>query len=388
MEAGVTNMQVQECTVCSYPYQHSTLSLSFIVCRGLAAMGTSVSIVSTGNPQIDDYRVESLDPAVGEMEVAFCSHVGEFDALVDTISDEANLAESSMIDDDDEFAFRSGIYSGVLTLLKSRHKCHRYVSTMTASQRIVRDGGVLFGPGQAKDHIKRISNDKDVPHIVPPKGFGTTVETLLKDGITYVWKYDGNTIVRAWSLPEFWELASWPRDAAGGSNIRFGFPVVDDLDMLDDEDNDDEEEEESAAIPKGDNPFIMEIDGVSSLSQDILNNDEKDSVLFLSANYCRTCKAIAPAYTRFARLNQADDVMFAKADTSGKAGKELGQLLNVNAVPLFVFFRKGERFGTPLSINKLPSKKLDLALEFLTSGAKWDSAALEKIKEKKENRSS
>lgn len=352
-------------------------------------MDTSVSIVSTGNPKIDDYRVESLDPAVGDMEVAFSAHVGEFDSLVDTLSDEANLAESNINDDIDGF----DRYSGVLQLLKARHKCSRYVSTMTASQRIIRDRGVFFGPGQVKDHVQSMSKRYDQAYpIVPPEGFGATVQTLLNDGITFTWKYDGNTILRAWSIDKFWELTKWPRDNSGGSNIRFGFPVVDDLDMLmmdmDDDDDEDEEIEainKAAAAAKGTlNPFITEIDGVSTFSRQVLNNDDdKDCVLFLSATYCRTCKVLSPAYTRFARLNQADDLLFARADTTSKAGKELSKLLAVNAVPMFVLFRKGERFGKPLSINKLPSKKLELALSFLTSGSEWDGKAIDTAKEKR-----
>ena len=40
-----------------------------IIHRGIAAMGASVSLVSTGNPQVPDIRVESLDPAVGELQI-------------------------------------------------------------------------------------------------------------------------------------------------------------------------------------------------------------------------------------------------------------------------------------------------------------------------------
>lgn len=344
-------------------------------------MGVSVSIVSTGNPKIDDYRVESLDPGVGELEVGFAAHIGEFDSLVDTISDETGGRAEAPICDDNDVSDRP--YSAVLALLKSRHNCESYISTMTRSQRIIRDDGLIFGPSKAKDHVKQVGNKK-ATEIVPPKGFGTTVQTLLEEGVTHSWKYDGKTMVRAWSLPEFWELTSWPRDSAGASNVRFGFPVVDDLDSLSDEEDDDDEEEEELEI-KGGNPFITEIAGVKDLTQEILSKD-KNCVLFLSAKYCRTCKTIAPAYSRYARINQSDDLVFATADTTSPLGKELSRTLEVNAVPLFVFFKKGERFGTPLSMNKLPSKRLDLAIEFLAPGSKWDSAALDKLRKKDEER--
>lgn len=354
----------------------------YAIYRGIAAMGVSVSIVSTGNPQIADVRVESLDPAVGELQIGFCSHVGEFDTLVDTLSDEqASRAETSMND----WIIETG---GVLSLLKSRHKCDNYISTMTASQRIIRDDGVIFGPGNAKDHVRQVTK-ASATAIIPPKGFGTTVQTLLDEAITYSWNSEGSTLVRTWTLPEFWELTSWPRDSDSSSSVRFGFPVVDDFDVdaEDDDDDDDDsfEEPEEVNVKGGSQSFITDITSVQDLTREVINQ-EKDCLLFLSAKYCRTCKTIAPAYTRMARINHSDELLFCRADTTGPKGKELGKILNVNAVPLFLLFKRGERFGTPLLVNKLPSKKLDMALEFLRTGSTWDSAALEKVREKDEER--
>ena len=347
-------------------------------------MGVDVSIVSTGNPQIADVRVESLDPAVGELQIGFCSHVGEFDSLVDTIGDERN--SQAEVSTNNWF----GETGGVLSLLKSRHKCERYISTMTASQRIIRDDGVIFGPGKVKDHVRRLDKvSTTATAIIPPKGFGTTVQTLLEEGITYSWKSEGSPLVRTWSLPEVWESTSWPRDSDSSSNVRFGFPVVDDLDVDDenegDNDEDDFDEVDEVDVNGGFRPFITDITSIQDLSREVITQD-KDCVLFLSAKYCRTCKTIAPAYTRMARIHHSDKLLFCRADTTGPNGKELSKTLNVNAVPLFLLFKQGERFGTPLLVNKLPSKKLDLALEFLRTGSTWDSAALEKIKEKGEER--
>lgn len=352
--------------------------------RGIAAMGVDVSIVSTGNPQIADVRVESLDPAVGELQIGFCSHVGEFDSLVDTLGDEQGSHVEASTNK------RFGETGGVLSLLKSRHKCERYISTMTASQRIIRDDGVIFGPGKVKDHIRQLNKASATgTAIIPPTGFGTTVQTLLEKGITYSWKSEGNALVRTWSLPEVWELTSWPRDSDSTSNVRFGFPVVVDLDADDeyegDIDENEFEEEEDVEINGGFQSFITDITSVQDLTREVINQG-KDCVLFLSAKYCRTCKTIAPAYTRMARINHSDKLLFCRADTTGPNGKELSKTLNVNAVPLFLLFKQGERYGTPLLVNKLPSKKLDLALEFLRTGATWDSAALEKVKEKGEER--
>ena len=53
----------------------------------------------------------------------------------------------------------------------------------------------------------------------------------------------------------------------------------------------------------------------------------------------------------------------------------ISRLLGVDAVPAFVLFQDGKRYGDTLSISKLPSKKLDFALDFMKSGKKWDRGA-------------
>ena len=60
---------------------------------------------------------------------------------------------------------------------------HSYVSTMTASQRIVRDNGVFFGPKKAQEQLEMMVQ-KATP-IVPPLDFGTTVERLLEKNIIF-----------------------------------------------------------------------------------------------------------------------------------------------------------------------------------------------------------
>ena len=34
--------------------------------------------------------------------------------------------------------------------------------------------------------------------------------------------------IRGWTLADFWEQTSWPRDSSGTSNTRYGLPVRDD----------------------------------------------------------------------------------------------------------------------------------------------------------------
>jgi thiol-disulfide isomerase/thioredoxin len=258
-----------------------------------------------------------------------------------------------------------------------------YISTMTASQRIVRDSGILFGPKQAQQHLEMM---KPTP-IVPPPRFGETVERLLSLGITYNVQYKGPTAVRTWNLPDFWELASWPRDSSGGSNVRFGLPVLDDLglDLLQEELDRQEERDSAVSTPASEaaNPYVTSIIGMEGLHQTIVA-PQQDCLLFLSAPFCRTCRTLGPLYTRMARLQEESDIIFAKADTSGKLGKALSRALEVEAVPTFVLFRNGKRYGTALGVTRIPSKKLDLALQLLSSGEEWDSTAFRELEEQEE----
>jgi len=194
-----------------------------------------------------------------------------------------------------------------------------------------------------------------------------------------------DVVARGWSLKDFWESASWPRDSAGAGGTRFGLPVIDDLaDKYDTSENMvseppsiiDQFIPDIAKDPfkKGENPFVLEIEGLHELNEKILL-PKKDCVLFLSAPFCRTCKKLSPQFTTFARKQQdgnGEDIVFAKAHASGPIGKDLGRTLNVEAVPAFVMFRKGEVYGDRLSISRIPSNELEVAVQYLASGAQWD----------------
>jgi len=301
---------------------------------------------------------------------------------------------------------------------------------MTKAQSIVNQEGVFFGPGKVKNYFqdiqKTISNQPTkFQSIVPPPSFGMTVETLLEKGIIYKNKNDflaeGNKktsnplTLRGWSLKDFMEVSMWPQDSSGGGSrqVRFGLPVLDDeFTYLDqDEDNmisapppdadakffEKEAWEEGVAKEKQKrddaderNPYVEKITGGKGLHAKIVK-DQRDCVLFLSATFCRTCKSINPKFTTMARSamekERNDDVespgiLYAKADTTGDVGRDLGRLLKVDAVPAFQLFRNGKQFGPPLSISKLPSKKLDIAIALLESGFEWDSVAIQKAEGK------
>jgi len=371
--------------------------------EGLSALGSSVYLVTTRGVKCNDKSVKVLTPATGELELGFSEVVGEFDTLVDTMIDEARLMEKGkpVVDNDEDVLYNIG-GSGVLSLLKQRHKCQRYLSTQPMAQKMVGDAGVLFGPGKVKnrekDIVSKVSSRRAPPaseyqSIVPPKDFGSTVQTLLEKNVLFSSKNGGDDVmVRGWELQDFWESASWPRDS-NGANVRYGLPVIDDIDFDAEMINEapatsnpvvrrlnDDDEIVSQSTKKQKNPDVLDVDSVSDLNQHVLTS-EKNCVLFMSASWCRTCKYLQSPYSRMAReiSREHEDLFFAKANTAGMKGKEIGKALDVDAVPTFVLFREGKRYGNPLSISRLPSKKLDWAVEHLASGREWDSETLKEL---------
>jgi len=322
---------------------------------------------------------------------------------------------------------------------------NRYVSTVTNSQNMVGKEGIFGGPRRVDDYVKKFSQsasssfvleNPEYQMILPWSNLGKTVETILESRIVFPSKvrqklYKASMTIRGWSLPDFWEQSTWPKDSSGSGQTRFGMPVIADPDDDDDDDalaygsvrpgravttpggrrfsayEQEEEEEEWKSLPppkpKQDNPFIQQVAGVHGIQTEIMDT-QLDCILFLSAKFCKTCQQINPQYTRMARMSQedgssrpsdddnADDddrtninpgIVYAKVETSGRWGKEVGRYLGVDAVPNFVLFRKGKRFGSPLSVSKLPSKKIDKAIQLLLSGSEWDPSILRTEDEKK-----
>jgi thiol-disulfide isomerase/thioredoxin len=285
---------------------------------------------------------------------------------------------------------------------------NRYVSTLTHCQTIVTKEGILGGPGQTDKYAERIGGtasfltSPDCQPIPPPAAIGTTMETMFQKGVVFAeskrkklqQQKSKSVVLRGWSLSDFWEHTSWPRDSETTSR-RFGLPVVDIADVEDEpmiaEAPDRRvgkkyvaqaaaEPEDDLPVPpkpKQDNPFVHNVVGIQGMQTEIID-EELDCIMFLSAKFCKTCKQINPIYTRMARLakDASPNIAFVKTEASGKWGKELGRELEVDAVPSFVLFRNGERYGTPLSVSRLPSRKIDRALELLESGADWDPSVL------------
>ena len=148
-------------------------------------------------------------------------------------------------------------------------------------------------------------------------------------------------------MKDFWEETSWPRDS-NGSGIRFGLPVVEeeDLDaafrrerlslqrrsrMMEEEEE--EEGQVAVQVKVEENPYVTQIVGTEGLAETIIN-ERKNSVVFVAMRNCRTCKAINPVYTKIAREYEGD-LLFAKADATGRIGKALGKSLGLTSVPSF-----------------------------------------------------
>jgi thiol-disulfide isomerase/thioredoxin len=372
----------------------------------LSALGGEVTQITTNKliRQRKQANVKISPPAIGELELGFSSVLGNFDALVDTLSDEAKQGDAVCRGLDLDYSNGNqgkGCSSAVISMLQKQNKCKRYISTLNTSQKKVQDDGIIWGrsnaAGYGKDVIRRVTSSTTVESkhsLVPPKHFGTkTLQRLLDAGVIYKNK-EKDVFMHRWNMADFLELVSWPREADGG-NIRFGLPVVEDLDSLYDESEVEGRMVSApplssyAVVPKAPeengyverkNPYILDINGLNDLNTEVLD-PEKDCMLFLSAAYCRTCKYLAPQYLKLARehVKAGDDVVFAKANAVGKLGKEIRRTLGVDAVPAFCFFKAGERYGSIISVSKMPSKKLDAALDLLISGEKWDGNAISRL---------
>jgi len=324
------------------------------------------------------YEVKTLGPAVmsnddTDGEIGFCTAIGQFDSLIDTI---ANERKGGLISD-------AG--SSVIQLLQSRHQCNNYISTLSKSQQIVKKDGVIFGPGKANAHVKSLENlnpQKCIP-LIPSSGFGKmTLQVLLDNKIIYPSRSNKAIVTRGWSMKDFWEETSWPRDS-NGSGVRFGMPVIDEEDLdavfrreqlsmqrrsrfVEKEENDGQP---AVQAKVEENPFVTQIVGTEDLA-DIIIDQRKDSVVFVAMRSCRTCKAINPIYTKIAR-EYVGKVMFAKADATGKVGKTLAASLGIESAPTFVLFKSGVRYGT-VQTSKLPSDRLQKAISDLEAGKDFD----------------
>lgn len=353
--------------------------------HGLQALGVDrVTVVSTQTPQIKPLRSSATKVLVtkADADTAFCEKLQSFDAVLDTVGDEL------------EDSYSEGT---VIRLLRQRHKCNTYVTTYTKAQQMIGQEGLLFGPGKVKRYQSEVTSPKSIPAaMAAPDDLGSTVQTLLDAGV--VWTKDvprpKEVAVRGWEMGRFMEQTVWPTDSRGSSNTRYGFPVL--LTEEDEEEDEDTIMITEAPMPKGmlveedvaldtsgsaakEEKYIRSVVGYRGLQQ--LERQKLDCVLFLSARWCRTCKKMQLPYRKMAKSHFIDDeesdFVFAKGEASGREGKMLGRALDVQSVPTFVLFRKGKQFGKPISVNRLPSNKLETAIKLLQDGKEWDEKAFD-----------
>eukprot|EP00527_Entomoneis_sp_CCMP2396_P002133 CAMPEP_0198142122 /NCGR_PEP_ID=MMETSP1443-20131203/5011_1 /TAXON_ID=186043 /ORGANISM="Entomoneis sp., Strain CCMP2396" /LENGTH=550 /DNA_ID=CAMNT_0043805077 /DNA_START=190 /DNA_END=1838 /DNA_ORIENTATION=+ len=379
---------------------------AILAAKGLQSLGVSkVTMVTTQNPKIESSSASSIVKVTkADAEIGFAEEIGTFDAILDTVDVEMEMDENAPM-----------LEGPVIRLLRQRHQCRTYMTTYTRAQQIIGEEGMFFGPNKVKQYqADLISNSKSAsspPVLTPPAQIGATVQTLLDHGV--IWKNDKQQqqpFVRGWDLNRFMEQTVWPTDSRGAASTRYGFPVPGDLSLDYDENDHDNENENSingmlseAPLPKGarldfDNDdddqkhkgedslsssstagtgeqYIRSVIGYKGLT--LLETQEVDCVLFLSARWCRTCKKMQLPFRRMARLNNEDldgggDLVFAKGEASGRDGKMLGRTLGVESVPTFVLFRKGKPFGKPITVNRLPSEKLETAINYLKQGKEWN----------------
>jgi len=395
--------------------------------RGLSAKGADVSLVSTRPMSLKDTplnplyntNVKAIPPAVDDdssgEKMGFAQFLGSFHSLIDTLADEAKLNEAK---DFLQGVTRSlgGTYNsiGVAAKLKRDHGCNSYISTLTKSQKFVLDEGLLFARDPVIQYQKLIEkenppslngvNDGFMP-LVAPLRFGIeTLKPLLDQKI--IFKSDmynnengGNlgksVFVRGWSFPDYTELEIWPRyDSTSSTPVRYGFPAFDELNIeaaeakLREKLKVDLAKTSTSKTKKGQtNPYVVDISNMSDLDSEIIEPG-RDCVLFVSAHYCKLCASLKSGFTRMARLKSESfdtKLMFANANTRGQAGKQITYSLQVEYVPTFILFRNGTRYGDPIGALKLPHEKLDLAIEYLTSGKEWDPVMFEASEEENEN---
>ena len=136
--------------------------------------------------------------------------MGQFDSLVDTIGNERLSSGLSFDDDEDDVSILLG--ESTLQMLRSRHKCNNYVSTLSHSQNIVVSEGIFGGPGKADAYSAKVGNlsfltkSSECQSINPPRAIGSTLETIMGNGVIYTEKQRSkacskkSNAIRGWTV--------------------------------------------------------------------------------------------------------------------------------------------------------------------------------------------
>lgn len=293
---------------------------------------------------------------------------------------------------------------------------------MTKSQEIVLEEGILFAREPVLKYQKdiekvdeifgKVEKTKDLDQqkkqeeqdmemeqeerytrLPVPMQYGKMIQKLLDSKVIFPTDRNENgshknkdVFVRGCSFPDYAEIEIWPADSTDGATVRYGFPAIGELTLETKLDKMMGSAKKKSSTKKKrakekrvqENPFVLEIDSLEDVKEEIVNC-KKDAVLFVSAPYCKLCRSINPLFTRMARISKEEkqsDLLFAKASSAGKEGKQLTFTLNIDSVPTFVLFKKGQRYGEPFGVVKLPSKKLDTAIDYLLNDKEWESSII------------
>lgn len=284
---------------------------------------------------------------------------------------------------------------------------NRYISTVTQSQQIVLNEGILFARDPVLEYQKEIekidvifedetaeSDDEESEspcmELPPPTNYGPIIQKLFDFKIIYSTDRNENgshkkkkVFVKGCSFPDYAEREIWPSDSTDGASVRFGFPAINELafevkveKLMGSTRTKPAKKKKKKKKKVQENPYVFEIESLHDITEEIVNA-EKDAILFISAPYCKLCRTLSPQYTRMARMfkeEKGSDLLFAKASSAGKSGKQLTFTLNVDSVPTFILFKKGQKYGQPFGVVKVPSKKLEKAIGYLVSGEEWDGS--------------
>jgi thiol-disulfide isomerase/thioredoxin len=311
-------------------------------------------------------------------DAGFSDIIGRFEVLVDTLAAEAE---------------------DTIELMRKKYGLKMYLTTMTRSAELFKDGGIFKGPGIVNEYRREV--EKFVNFQRKDEWGGAGVDwagvqdvhgRLMKSGNIFDEKIKAGT-VNIWGsdVRDLLESTTWPRDSEG-VNVRYGFPPVVGFEDEDDDDEEDddmeysnnEEEEDSEEIGEGGEDTgeqdrmtklrnsaakVTAITNLQEVSSEIMET-QSNAVLFLSAPWCKACKYMAPPYKRLSKLEP--EVKFLQVSISSEEGKEVSRWLGVDAVPSFVFFREGKVIGDPVSTGKLrKGGEVYTGVQLLKTGGRW-----------------
>lgn len=375
----------------------------------LAALGARVTVVGTKDTTKKESNNNNVQFLSNKNDTPFCDTIGQFDLLMDTLSDPGPRVRERLASD---------------------HGCHGVISTVSASARIVQQHGLFQGPKRAQQEVMILQQRQQHAHYRPTPGLGDLATRLLATGYTAK-DATGTEQRQGWSWAGYWETTLWPTDTSGG---MFGYPTNEREDEDDEEEEEDYDEDETATglvnqllreqreqtkkkeeevLPatglvdrllreQRDQQKAAELEAQAASSpvvggsrvtpivsrQDLqthIVSAQSTSVVLFTAPFCRTCRYLKPLYNRLAGQQQ-DIQFFIVPDAATPSGKDLSRLLNVDAVPAIVLFRRGRRWGQTMSLSSIPDPRLTQSLEWLRTDQDWDQAALEKLPRKQQRR--